>query len=87
VSNAAAIQKLAKFADENTNTQGVLTIGDEKAHNVFMMLNVRQDNDPKVTIVSTNVDIIAPRCPQGNRKDRPGGSDGCVARAEKRHVV
>lgn len=48
VSNAPAIQKLAKFAEDNKNTQGVLTIGDEKAHNVFMMLNVRQDNDPRL---------------------------------------
>ncbi|KAH8705402.1 putative hydroxyacylglutathione hydrolase [Talaromyces proteolyticus] len=39
VSKDPAIKKLEKFAEENKNTQGILTIGDEKAHNVFMMLN------------------------------------------------
>jgi len=38
--NNPHLQKLAQFCQENTQTQGKFTIGDEKKHNVFMMLDV-----------------------------------------------
>lgn len=38
VSQSAAVKKLKAFAEANRETQGKFTIGDEKAHNVFMML-------------------------------------------------
>lgn len=34
-----AIKKLQEFAENNKETQGKFTIGDEKKHNVFMMLD------------------------------------------------
>ncbi|KAG0124149.1 putative hydroxyacylglutathione hydrolase [Tuber indicum] len=34
-----AIQSLEKFCEENTETQGKFTIGDEKEHNVFMRVD------------------------------------------------
>ncbi|OKL58775.1 putative hydroxyacylglutathione hydrolase [Talaromyces atroroseus] len=43
VSNSAAIKRLHDFTKNNQQTQGVFTIGDEKAHNVFMRLS-----DPEV---------------------------------------
>lgn len=39
VSDKPAVQNLKKFADANEETQGKFTIGDEKKHNVFMMLD------------------------------------------------
>ncbi|CRG84402.1 hypothetical protein PISL3812_01694 [Talaromyces islandicus] len=57
VSQTPAIQKLAKFAEENQNTQGVLTIGDEKAHNVFMMLD--HPDVLKATGKTDPVDVMA----------------------------
>ncbi|OKL58211.1 putative hydroxyacylglutathione hydrolase [Talaromyces atroroseus] len=39
VSNSEAIKKLQDFAEKNQRTQGILTIADEKAHNVFMRLD------------------------------------------------
>jgi len=36
---SAEIKKLQDFAEENKETQGKFTIGDEKKHNVFMMLD------------------------------------------------
>ncbi|KAF8430134.1 beta-lactamase-like protein [Tirmania nivea] len=41
--NNPHLQKLAQFCEENTQTQGKFTIGDEKKHNVFMRLD-----DPEV---------------------------------------
>lgn len=38
VSSSEKVKDLEKFADENEETQGKFTIGDEKRHNVFMML-------------------------------------------------
>ena len=35
-----AVQRLQKFTEENKQTQGKFTIGDEKKHNVFMRLKV-----------------------------------------------
>ncbi|EED22924.1 hydroxyacylglutathione hydrolase, putative [Talaromyces stipitatus ATCC 10500] len=57
VSQSDAIKKLQAFAESNQQTQGVLTIGDEKAHNVFMRLN-----DPdvlKATGMKDPVDVMA----------------------------
>ncbi|KAF2838208.1 Metallo-hydrolase/oxidoreductase [Patellaria atrata CBS 101060] len=39
VSQNAAIKKLQDFANSNKETQGKFTIGDEKAHNVFMRVD------------------------------------------------
>lgn len=35
-----AIKKLQSYADNNKETQGKFTIGDEKEHNVFMRVEV-----------------------------------------------
>ncbi|KAF1982473.1 Metallo-hydrolase/oxidoreductase [Aulographum hederae CBS 113979] len=43
VSQSDAVKKLQGFAQSNKETQGKFTIGDEKAHNVFMRLN-----DPEI---------------------------------------
>ncbi|KAL1990798.1 hypothetical protein VTN49DRAFT_5801 [Thermomyces lanuginosus] len=53
VSRSPAIQKLEEFAAKNKNTQGVLTIGDEKAHNVFMRVT-----DPEVQKATGKTDPI-----------------------------
>lgn len=39
VAPTEAIKKLSAFAAEHAETQGKFTIGDEKKHNVFMMLD------------------------------------------------
>lgn len=39
VSNSDAIKRLHDFAMNNQRTQGIFTIGDEKAHNLFMRLS------------------------------------------------
>ncbi|TKX26114.1 putative hydroxyacylglutathione hydrolase [Elsinoe australis] len=52
-----AIKKLEDFANNNKQTQGKFTIGDEKKHNVFMMLS-----DPaiqKATGKSSAVDVMS----------------------------
>ena len=38
ISDSDAIKKLQAFAESNKQTQGILTIGDEKVRNVFMKL-------------------------------------------------
>jgi hydroxyacylglutathione hydrolase len=43
VSKAEPIKKLMTFAENNKETQGKFTIGDEKKHNVFMMVE-----DPEI---------------------------------------
>ncbi|KKK16971.1 hypothetical protein ARAM_006902 [Aspergillus rambellii] len=43
VSQSEAIKKLEAFAEQNRETQGKFTIGDEKLHNVFMRVN-----DPEI---------------------------------------
>jgi glyoxylase-like metal-dependent hydrolase (beta-lactamase superfamily II) len=51
-----AIKKLDKFSQENKQTQGKFTIGDEKKHNVFMRMN-----DPeiqKVTGKTKPIDVM-----------------------------
>ncbi|KAJ5049303.1 putative hydroxyacylglutathione hydrolase [Penicillium chrysogenum] len=57
VSQTEPIKKLQAFADQNKQTQGKFTIGDEKLHNVFMRVN-----DPeiqKVTGKTDPVDVMA----------------------------
>lgn len=56
VSQADAIKKLEDYANNNKQTQGKFTIGDEKKHNVFMMLD-----DPavqKATGKTSAVDVM-----------------------------
>lgn len=53
VSQSDAIKKLEAFAEENTETQGKFTIGDEKAHNVFMRLS-----DPEIQKATGQTDVI-----------------------------
>ncbi|KAF1815212.1 Metallo-hydrolase/oxidoreductase [Eremomyces bilateralis CBS 781.70] len=57
VSQSDAVLGLKKFADENKETQGKFTIGDEKKHNVFMRLE-----DPeivKATGKNTRTEVMA----------------------------
>ncbi|KAL0944042.1 hydroxyacylglutathione hydrolase [Colletotrichum truncatum] len=49
-----AIQKLQKFAENNTETQGKFTIGDEKKHNPFMRVD-----DPEIQKVTGAQDPVA----------------------------
>ncbi|KAL1976024.1 hypothetical protein VTN31DRAFT_4416 [Thermomyces dupontii] len=53
VSRSPAVQKLEEFAAKNKNTQGVFTIGDEKAHNVFMRVT-----DPEVQKATGKTDPV-----------------------------
>ncbi|KAL1986507.1 hypothetical protein VTN96DRAFT_6266 [Rasamsonia emersonii] len=53
VSQSPAIKKLQAFAEQNENTQGVLTIGDEKLHNVFMRVN-----DPEIQKATGRTDPV-----------------------------
>lgn len=56
VSQTDAIKKLQAFAENNKETQGKFTIGDEKKHNVFM--RVQDPEIQKVTGKTTPVDVI-----------------------------
>ncbi|ROT43168.1 hydroxyacylglutathione hydrolase [Sodiomyces alkalinus F11] len=49
-----AIRKLQDFAENNRETQGKFTIGDEKKHNVFMRVN-----DPKVQKATGESDPVS----------------------------
>ncbi|KAI0422181.1 beta-lactamase-like protein [Xylaria grammica] len=49
----AAIQKLQSFANENKETQGKFTIGDEKQHNVFMRVG-----DPEIQKATGKTDPV-----------------------------
>ncbi|KAI3323062.1 Las1-domain-containing protein [Xylariaceae sp. AK1471] len=49
----AAIQKLQSFAENNKETQGKFTIGDEKQHNVFMRLE-----DPEIQKATGKTDPV-----------------------------
>jgi hydroxyacylglutathione hydrolase len=42
VDQGEAVKKLQKFADENKETQGKFTIGDEKKHNAFMRVETEE---------------------------------------------
>jgi hydroxyacylglutathione hydrolase len=53
----AAIKKLETFADENKVTTGKFTIGDEKAHNVFM--RVEDPDVQKATGKTDPVEVMA----------------------------
>jgi len=50
---AEPVKSLEKFADENTETQGKVTIGDELKYNVFMMLD-----DPTVQKATGKTDPV-----------------------------
>ncbi|THC90064.1 hypothetical protein EYZ11_010480 [Aspergillus tanneri] len=57
VSQSEPIKKLQAFAEQNRETQGKFTIGDEKLHNVFMRVN-----DPEIqkkTGKSDPVEVMA----------------------------
>jgi len=47
------IQKLLQFCDSNKETQGKFTIGDEKNHNVFMMVD-----DPRIQRATGKTDPV-----------------------------
>ncbi|KAI1419778.1 hydroxyacylglutathione hydrolase [Xylaria sp. FL1777] len=49
----AAIQKLQSFAENNKETQGKFTIGDEKQHNVFMRVE-----DPEIQKATSKTDPV-----------------------------
>ncbi|KAH9992187.1 Las1-domain-containing protein [Xylariaceae sp. FL0662B] len=49
----AAIQKLQSFAEDNQETQGKFTIGDEKQHNVFMRVD-----DPAIQKATGKTDPV-----------------------------
>jgi hydroxyacylglutathione hydrolase len=52
-----AVKHLEKFADQNKETQGKFTIGDEKAHNVFMRTS--SEEMKKVTGKSDPSEVMA----------------------------
>ena len=56
VSQSDAIMKLQAFAENNKETQGKFTIGDEKQHNVFMRVSTEEMQ--KVTGKSDPVDVM-----------------------------
>ncbi|OJJ51021.1 hypothetical protein ASPZODRAFT_127017 [Penicilliopsis zonata CBS 506.65] len=53
VSQSEAIQRLAAFAEQNRETQGKFTIGDEKLHNVFMRVQ-----DPEIQQATGHKDPV-----------------------------
>ncbi|KAH0847616.1 hypothetical protein FOPE_00735 [Fonsecaea pedrosoi] len=55
--NNEAVKMLEKFADENRETQGKFTIGQEKAHNVFM--RVKTEEMKKVTGKTEPSEVMA----------------------------
>ena len=57
VSQTEPIKKLQAFAENNKETQGKFTIGDEKLHNVFM--RVQDPEMQKVTGKTQPVDVMA----------------------------
>lgn len=56
VSQSEPIKKLQSFAENNKETQGKFTIGDEKQHNLFMRVDT--DEMRKVTGMQDPVDVI-----------------------------
>ncbi|WPH01942.1 hydroxyacylglutathione hydrolase GLO2 [Acrodontium crateriforme] len=56
VSQSEPIKKLEAFANSNQQTQGKFTIGDEKKHNVFMMLE--DDSVQKFTGKTDRVEVM-----------------------------
>lgn len=56
VSQSDAIKKLESFAENNKETQGKFTIGDEKKHNVFM--RVQTEEMQKATGKTDPVDVL-----------------------------
>jgi hydroxyacylglutathione hydrolase len=53
----AAVQDLERFADENKETQGKFTIGQEKAHNAFM--RVHTEDMKKITGKTDPTEVMA----------------------------
>ncbi|KAF5879554.1 putative hydroxyacylglutathione hydrolase protein [Botrytis fragariae] len=53
VSQSEAVKALEAFADENKETQGKFTIGDEKKHNVFMRMD-----DPEIQKATGKTDPV-----------------------------
>jgi len=53
VSQSEPVKKLEAFADNNKETQGKFTIGDEKKHNVFMRMD-----DPVIQKATGKTDPI-----------------------------
>ncbi|KAI1435983.1 beta-lactamase-like protein [Xylaria sp. CBS 124048] len=53
VLQSEAVKKLQAFAENNKETQGKFTIGDEKAHNVFMRVN-----DPEIQKATGKTDPV-----------------------------
>lgn len=51
-----AIKDLEKYANDNRETQGRFTIGDEKKHNVFM--RVKEEEIRKATGEKGEVDVL-----------------------------
>ena len=69
------MSRLESFANTNTETTGVFTLGDEKKHNVFMMVEVGCSLKECVVIepeiVLTNHDCrVGPGTAKGHRRDR-----------------
>ena len=56
VSQAAPVQELKKYSENNRETQGVFTMAQEKKHNVFMQ--VESDEMRKVTGESDPVGVM-----------------------------
>lgn len=56
VSQSEAIKKLESFAENNRETQGKFTIGDEKKHNLFM--RVETEEMRKATGKTDPVDVL-----------------------------
>lgn len=53
VSQSKAVKALEAFADQNKETQGKFTIGDEKKHNVFMRMD-----DPEIQKATGETDPV-----------------------------
>jgi len=53
VLNNDAIKRLDEYSQANKETQGKFTIGDEKKHNVFMLLH-----DPEIQKITGKTDPI-----------------------------
>lgn len=86
VDDSIPAQKLAKFCDENEQTQGKFTIGDEKSHNVFMRVDVsnrRARLGGREPVDSSTDETPGPEDTTSYRQDGPGRGDGEAARDEK----
>ncbi|KAI8175723.1 hypothetical protein K4K51_007203 [Colletotrichum sp. SAR 10_75] len=89
-----AILKLQKFAENNEETQGKFTIGDEKKHNVFMrvddpeILKVTGEQDPvavmaKLREMKNNFNIFTSSSPAKRKPPTAASADPPRPRASK----